>query len=268
MRLNFFDTFGASYSVNYDWAKPKSVREASDNNLLVEINQIYALRPATYCNPPMVRDLQDREIRVGHNRLTILMRKVEIFGRTKRRYKVHITDINYDQPIVPNHPRDIALLERPNQVWVSDITYISTHEGWLYLSGVLDRYSRKLVGWSIDSTLHTGLTLSAFKMAMIRRKSETGFIHNSYRCIQYTHQDCQSRLDENIMIASMFRIVNCYDNATMKSFCYKLKHELVFHCTFRTSDEAKAVIFVYIEDFYNQKRSHSSLVMKVMSTTN
>jgi len=145
-------TLGVSRSGYYDWTKAKSVREASDKTLLVQIKKIYAHSRATYGSPRIVRDLQDRGKRVGHNRVARLMREVGIVGRTTRCYRIHCIDSNHDQPIAPNLLGDIPLPERPNQVWVSDITYIPTYEGWLYLVGVLDRYSRKLVGWSMDST--------------------------------------------------------------------------------------------------------------------
>ena len=176
-----------SRSGYYDWTKSKSVREASDKTLLVEIKKIYAHSRATYGSPRIVRDLQDRGIRVCHNRVARLMRKVGSVGRAKRRFRVGTTDSDHDQPIAPNLLRDIPLPERPNQVWVRGITYIPTYEGWLYLAGVLDRYSRKLVVWSMDSTLHTRLPLSALKMAIDRRRPEPGLIHHSDQGINLTH---------------------------------------------------------------------------------
>ena len=237
-------TLGVSRSGYYDWTKAKSVREASDKTLLLEIKQIHERSRASYGSPRITKDLQDRGIRVGHNRVARLMREVGIIGRTKRRYRVRTTDSNHDQPIAPNLLRDMPLPERPNQVWVSDITYIPTYEGWLYLAGVLDRYSRKLVGWSMDSTLHTRLPLSALKMAIERRRPEPGLIHHSDRGIQYTSQDYRNQLDKNEIITSMRRKRNCYDNATMESFWSTLKHELIIRCTFRTRNEAKAAIFI------------------------
>jgi putative transposase len=254
-------TLGISRSGYYDWTKAKSVREASDKTLLLEIKQILE-RSLSNVWKPVYNKRFTRSWDTGHNRVARLMREVGIIGRTKRRYRVRTTDSNHDQPIAPNLLRDMPLPERPNQVWVSDITYIPTHEGWLYLAGVLDRYSRKLVGWSMDSTLHTRLPLSALKMAIDRRRPEPGLIHHSDRGIQYTSQDYRNQLDENGMIASMSRKGNCYDNAAMESFWSTLKHELIFRCTFRTRDEAKAAIFDYIEGFYNRKRSHSSLGYK------
>jgi transposase InsO family protein len=147
------DTPGVSRSGYYDWTKAKIVLEASNKTLLLEIKQIHERSQATNGNPCITKDLQDRWIRVGHNRVARLMREVGIIDRTKRRYRVRTTDSNHDQPIAPNLLRDMLLPERPNKVWISDITYIPTHEGWLYLAGVLNRYSRKLVCWSMDSTL-------------------------------------------------------------------------------------------------------------------
>jgi len=172
------------------------------------------------------------------------MREVGIVGRTKRRYRVRTIDSNHDQPIAPNLLRDMLLPERPNQVWLNNITYIPTHKGWLYISDVLDRYNRKLVGWPMDSTLNTRLPLSALNMAIDRRRPEPGLIHNSDRGIQYTSQDYRNQLDKNEIITSMRRKRNCYDNATMESFWSTLKHELIIRCTFRTRNEAKAAIFI------------------------
>ena len=145
MRLNFYATRWECHAVATTIGQRLS---------LYEIKKIYAHSRATYGSPRIVRGLQDRGIRVGDNRVARLMLEVGIVGRTKRRYRVRTTDSNHDQPIAPNLLRDMPLPERPNQAWVSDITYIPIYEGWLYLSGVLDRYSRKLVGWSMDWTLH------------------------------------------------------------------------------------------------------------------
>ena len=142
--------------------------------------------------------------------------KLGSLGVPHSRYRFRTTDSDHDQPLAPNLLRDIPLPERLNQVWVSDITYIPSYEGWLYLAGVLDRYSRKLVGWSMDSTLHTRLPLSALKMAIDRRRPEPGLIHHSDRGIQYTSQDYRNQLDENAMIVSISRKGNCYDNAAME----------------------------------------------------
>ena len=177
-------TLGVSRSGFYDWTKAKSVREASDNTFLLDIKQIHEKSRATYGSPVITKDLLDRGIRVCHNRVARLMREVGIVGRTKRRYRVRTTDRNHDQLIASNLLRDMPLPERPNLVWVRDITYIPTHEGWLYLAGVFDRYSRKLVGWSMDSNLPTRLPLSALKMAIEHRRPEPILIHHSDRGIQ------------------------------------------------------------------------------------
>ena len=193
--------------------------------------------------------------------------KLGSLGLPHSRYRVHTTDSKHDQPIAPNLPRDIPLPERPNQVWVSDITYIPTYGGWLYPAGVLDRYSRKLVSWSMYSTLHTRLPLSALKMAKDRRRPESGLIHHSDRGVQYTSQDYRNQLDKNGIIASMSRKGNCYDNAAMESFWSTLKHELVFRCTFRTRDEAKAAFLITSRAFITERDHTHHLVIRVLTTT-
>ena len=154
--------------------------------------------------------------------------------------------------------RDFTAL-KPNWRWVSDITYIPTREGWLYLAVIMDLFSRKIIGWSMDARLKEALTLDALKMALFRRKVTSGLLLHSDRGSQYVAASYQALLTENDIICSMSRKGNCWDNAAMESFFHTLKTEFVHHEQFLTREEAKFKIFEYIEVFYNRQRRHSAI---------
>ncbi|MBK9989805.1 MAG: IS3 family transposase [Verrucomicrobia bacterium] len=179
-------------------------------------------------------------------------------GRQKRRYRVRTTDSNHNQPIAPNQLAEAPAPTKPNKVWRTDITYIPTGEGWLYLAGVLDAYSRVLIGWAMGSTLETSVPLAALHMALRRRKPEPGLIHHSDRGCQYASQTYRQTLADHGLQASMSRKGNCYDNAMMESFWSSLKNELIYRTYFATRAQARTAIFDYIECFYNRTRRHSS----------
>ncbi len=147
-------------------------------------------------------------------------------------------------------------------MWVTDITYVETAEGWLYLAGVLDLYSRRLVGWAMGPSLATALPLAALHMALRRRRPAPGLLHHSDRGCQYASADYRSMLAEHGCLASMSRRGNCYDNASMEAFWSTLKHELIYRRRFATRDEATTAIFNYVECFYNRTRLHSALGFK------
>lgn len=182
-------------------------------------------------------------------------------GRQARRYRVHTTDSRHNDPIAPNLLAKTTPTQT-DQVWVTDITYVETAEGWLYLAGVLDLYSRRLIGWAMGSSLETALPLAALQMALRQRRPASGVLHHSDRGSQYASSDYRRVLVKHGCIASMSRRGNCYDNATMESFWSTLKHELVYRRRFATRDEATTAIFDYIESFYNRTRLHSSLGFK------
>ena len=151
------EVLSVSRSGYYAWLNRKSVRLELNKQLLTEIKQIHTRTRATYGSPRITEDLRSRRLCVGHNRVARLMKEAGLVGRQKRRYKIRTTDSNHDQPIAPNRLSDTPVIKSPDRVWVTDITYIQTNEGWLYVAGVLDRFSRKLVGWAMDSTLQTSL---------------------------------------------------------------------------------------------------------------
>jgi transposase InsO family protein len=255
------ETLGVSRSGYYAWAKRRSARAQANERLLGQIQTIHAQSRATYGSPRVTHSLREAGEKVGHNRVARLMRQAGLVGRQKRRYRVRTTDSKHDQPIAPNR-LGRAAPGRVDQVWVSDLTYVPTDEGWLYLAGVLDRCSRYLVGWAMGSTLDTSLPLSALKMALNRRRPQPGLIHHSDRGVQYASGAYRDALAEHGVVASMSRKANCYDNATMESFWSTLKHELVYRRRFATREQARTAIFDYIEGFYNRSRMHSALGYK------
>ena len=162
-------------------------------------------------------------------------------------------------PIAPNRLAEAPKASAPNQIWVADITYIDTDEGWLYLAGVLDLYSRKIVGWAMSERIDTNLVLSALDMALTHRAPPANLLFHSDRGVQYASGDFRQALAQANLVASMSRKGNCYDNATMESFWSTLKLELVYRGEFEKRAQARAQIFDYIEVFYNRQRTHSAL---------
>ncbi len=177
----------------------------------------------------------------------------------KRRRKAQTTDSNHTQPIAPNLVLRDFTAHAPNRKWVADVTYIETQEGWLYLAGVLDLSSRKIVGWAMDAHHDAMLVTTALQMALFRRQPEAGLIHHSDRGSEYTSKSYQELLKAHALEGSMSRKGDCYDNAVMESFWATLKEECFHTNCFKTRKEAKGAIFEYIEVFYNRKRKHSSL---------
>jgi transposase InsO family protein len=181
-----------------------------------------------------------------------------IRARKKKRFR-HTTDSRHPHPIQMNRLQRRFTAERPNECWVSDITYVPTQEGWLYLAVILDLFSRRVVGWSMKPTLASELTLDALHMALQTRTPTSGLMHHSDRGVQYACEQYQHSLRDHRMIGSMSRKGNCWDNAVMESFFGSLKTELIHQNRFRTRREAKTAIFDYLEAFYNRKRLHSTL---------
>ena len=187
------------------------------------------------------------------------MRQAGLCGRQKGRYRVQTTDSNHDEPIAPNHLAQAPKATAPNQLWVADITYIQTQEGWLYLAAILDLYSRKIVGWAMSERIDTTLALKALAMALLHRQPPTGLLFHSDRGVQYASGDYRQALQAARLVPSMSRKGNCYDNAAMESFWSTLKLELIYRRDFATRAQARTDIFDYIETFYNRQRTHSAL---------
>jgi putative transposase len=252
-----------SRSGYYQWCQAaRCARACNRETITHKIKALYAASRCTYGSPRMTEALREQGELVGHNRVARLMKESGLQGRRKRRYRVRTTDSTHDHPIADNLLASAPEPTKPDEVWVADITYVETGEGWLYLAGVLDLYSRRLIGWAMGSSLETALPLAALQMALRRRRPGAGLLHHSDRGCQYASEAYRSTLAEHGCIASMSRRGNCYDNATMESFWSTLKHELVYRHRFATRDDATTAIFDYIESFYNRTRLHSALGFK------
>ena len=251
-----------SASGYYDWqrrlARPGQ-RALEDQALAQEIGRIHTRSRETYGAPRVEKELRQKGRCHGRHRVARLMKEQGLCGRQKRRYRVQTTDSNHDQPIAPNRLAQAPKATAPNQLWVADITYIETKEGWLYLAAILDLYSRKIVGWAMSERIDTALVLKALVMALLHRRPPTKLLFHTDRGVQYASGDYRQALGNAGLIASMSRRGNCYDNATMESFWSTLKLELVYRRLFDTRTQARRQIFDYIETFYNRHRAHSAL---------
>jgi putative transposase len=251
--------FQVSRSGYYAWSKrPESRRSRENRELAQEIAEIHCQSNGIYGSPKVHGELRRRGKRHGRNRVARLMRKNGLYAKTKRKFRV-TTDSNHSQPVAPNLLNREFNPARPNQAWASDITYIWTAEGWLYLAVVMDLYSRAIVGWSMAERMTRHLVTDALMLAAKRRNPPRGLLHHSDRGSQYASDDFQELLLKYGMICSMSRTGNCWDNAPAESFFSILKRELVFHNRYHSRAQARQSIFDYIERFYNRRRIHSSL---------
>lgn len=233
-------------------------KRLSDMQLLTMIRSIHAEFKGAYGWPRMTVELRERGIPVGKERVRLLMQKHGIKARHKRKYKA-TTDSRHNLPIAPNRVAQNFVTQRVDQIWTSDITYIPTAEGWLYLAVVLDIHTRMIVGWAMDGRMTKDLVVSALRMAWFRRRPAAGVTHHSDRGSQYCSQAYQRQLTEYGMLASMSRKGNCWDNAPTESFFNSLKNERTHQARYVTRDEAQQDTFDYIELFYNRRRRHSAL---------
>ena len=246
----------------YGWQLRRTTpgpRAAANQTLAKQIRVIHEQSRQTYGSPRIVAALRQQGCHHGRNRIARLMRVDGLCGRQKGRYRVQTTDSNHDQPIAPNRMAQTPKATQPNQIWVGDITYIETQEGWLYLAAILDRYSRKIVGWAMSERIDTALVLKALAMALRHRRPPVNLLLHSDRGVQYASADYRRALAQAGLVASMSRKGNCYDNATMESFWSTPKLELVYRRDFVTRSQARTQIFDYIESFYNRQRTHSAL---------
>jgi transposase InsO family protein len=246
----------------YDWEQRQvhpCARALENQSLAREIDRIHTRSRQTYGAPRIERELRKGGRCHGRNRVARLMKEKGLCGRQKGRYRVRTTDSNHDQPIAPNRLAAAPKATAPNQLWVADITYIETREGWLYLAAILDLYSRKIVGWAMSQRIDTALVLKALTMARLHRSPPAKLLLHTDRGVQYASGDYRQALADAGLIASMSRRGNCYDNATMESFWATLKLELIYRRCFDTHAQARTQIFDYIEVFYNRQRAHSAL---------
>lgn len=254
--------FEVSKSGYYDWLKnPVSDKKLSDELLTINIKKIHKATREVYGSRRLCKELNRHGIICGKNRVARLMKKNNICSKRVKKFKA-TTNSKHNLPVAPNLLNQNFNVDRLNQVWVSDITYIATGEGWLYLAAVVDLFSRKVVGWAMDSTMTKDLVIKAIKQAVWRYKPQVGVIHHSDRGSQYASYEYQKILKLYGFQLSMSRKGNCYDNACMESFFSSLKMELIYLTKFKTREEARREIFEYIEVFYNRIRIHSSLGYK------
>jgi transposase InsO family protein len=251
-----------SASGYYDWVGRQTQpgpRAQANRQLAAQILRIHEASRQTYGSPRIQFELRAGGQNHGRNRIARLMRRQHLCGRVKGRFRVRTTDSNHDQPIAPNRLAERPLPTAADQIWLGDITYIATGEGWLYLAGVMDRYSRRIVGWAMDEHIDTELVLAAWEMAQTQRQPAPELVFHSDRGSQYASGDFRQALAIRQTQPSMSRKGNCYDNAAMEAFWSTLKMELVYRQTFATRQQARAAIFEYIEIFYNRQRRHSAL---------
>lgn len=251
---------GVSRAGYYAWrGRSPSARTEANATLLVHIRAIHAHSRETYGSPRVHAELQAQEIGGSENRVARLMRLNHVRARHKRRYRPLTTRVDRSLPVAPNRLTRPFHAARTDQTWLSDITYIPTAQGWLYLAVVLDLCSRRVVGWSMREDLSTRLPLDALAMALGRRRPPAALIHHSDRGSQYASGEYGNLLAAHRLVASMSRAGNCYDNAPMESFFSTLKAECTDRQQYLTRAEAREDIVAYVEGFYNVSRRHSSL---------
>lgn len=248
-----------STSGYYAWLRrPLSRRSQENASLANKMRVLWAESRKTYGAPRIHRALDREGTQISFNRVTRLMRKHGIVGKQKKRFRV-TTDSKHSFPVAANLLKRNFSVDQPDRVWVSDITYIWTREGWLFLVVTMDLFSRKIVGWSMDDRMLWTLVGRSFQMAQESRKPAAGLLHHSDRGSQYACDDYQALIKSIDAVCSMSRKGNCWDNAVMESFFHTLKTELIYHEDYHTRWEAKRSVFEWIEVFYNRKRLHSTL---------
>jgi len=273
MRFRFIEDRRADYPVKtmcdvlevspagyYAWrARPESRRAVANRDLVDDIKRVHRDTSGRYGSPRIHAELRAQGRGVSRGRIERLMRRHGIRAIMARPRRVRTTDSRHDLPIAPNLLNRNFGADAPNRIWLADITYIETDQGWLYLATVMDLYSRRIVGWAMADHLRADLPLAALRMAISVQRPGAGLIHHSDRGVQYASADYCKVLQSAGFQASMSRKADCYDNAPMESFFHTLKTELVHHRHYATRAEAKRDIFAYIEGFYNRTRRHSAI---------
>ena len=254
------DVLGVSPAGYYAWrSRAESRRSAANRELVDDIKRVHRDTSGRYGSPRIHAELKAQGRGVSRGRIERLMRHHGIRAIMARPRRVRTTDSRHDFPIAPNLLDRNFTATAPNRIWLADITYVETDQGWLYLATVLDLYSRKIVGWAMCDHLRADLPLAALRMAISAQRPGAGLIHHSDRGVQYASADYRKVMQSAGFRASMSRKADCYDNAPMESFFHTLKTELVHHRQYATREEAKRDIFAYIEGFYNRIRRHSAI---------
>jgi putative transposase len=250
---------GVAASGFYAWLRRgPSQRERQDRSLAEQIAAVFAASRRTYGSPRVHAELRAEGIRVSRKRVARLMREGGLAATIRRRFP-RTTNSDHGRPVAPNLLEQKFTAEQPDTVWLADISYIATGEGWLYLAAIKDMATREIVGWSMSDSLEAGSACAALRMAIQRRQPPAGLIHHSDRGVQYAGSEYQKILTRHGLRCSMSRRGNCYDNAPMESFFGSLKNELVHRTTFPTRAAARQALFDYLEIFYNRRRRHSGI---------
>lgn len=250
---------GVSRSGYYSWRdRGPSRRARADRQLQSDIVEIHSEHRGRYGSPRIHQELAQRGESVGRKRVARLMKSAGIAGYTPRRFR-KTTDSRHRNPIAPNLLQRDFSVSAPNEAWVGDITYVQTTEGWLYLAVLIDLYSRRVVGWSVSSTIDTQLALAALRQALTRRQPAPGLIHHTDRDCRYSSRDYQEVLENAEAVPSMSRKADCWDNAVAESFFATLKKELSDIQSPLPPKRTIELIEEYIDSYYNVKRQHSYL---------
>lgn len=228
-------------------------------DLKLRLRELFLAHQRRYGSPRLALELKSLGFCCCRNTVARYMRREGLFAVSKRKFRPQTTDSGHGLPVAPNLLKQQFRAEHPDQVWLADLTYVPTDEGFVYLAMVMDLYSRRIVGWKAADHLRAELAMAALEMAVRRRRPAKGVVHHSDRGVQYACAAYQSLLKEYGMVPSMSGRGNCYDNAPMESCNGTLKKECVHPQRFRTREEAKQAIFEYIEAYYNPRRRHSSL---------
>jgi len=248
-----------SRSGHYAWrTRPASARSQQDARLKVEIAASHAASRRTYGSPRILRDLREEGHGVSRKRVARLMRELGLEGRRKRRFRT-TTDSTHRFPVAPNVLMRDFEVDAPNTAWATDITYLATLEGWLYLSVILDFFSRKVVGYAMSERIDRALVLEALRQALVSRPGVRDLVHHSDRGNQYASHDYREALDQAGIMCSMSRRANCWTNAVAESFFGTLKVELLYELPLQTGNATRNAVADYIGNFYNVRRRHSSL---------
>lgn len=254
------DVLEVSRSGYYAWCdRPDSARAERRAELAAKVRSVHEANRRVYGSPRVCAALRASGELVCENTVAKVMREQQIRARTARKFVPRTTDSRHARPVAANVLGRRFGADLPDRKWAADITYVPTDQGWLYLAGVIDLCSRKIVGWSMSDHMRTDLVADALRMALARRRPEGGLLHHSDRGVQYASDDYQHLLRTNGIAASMSGKGDCWDNAVMESFWGTLKSELVNHEHYATQEQARASVFEYIEVFYNRHRLHSSL---------
>lgn len=249
-----------SRSGYYAWSRgQESARELGNRMMGEEIKRVFYTQRQRYGSPRITEALRREGQVCNHKRVERLMRQEGLQALRGKRRKVQTTNSDHDQPVAPNRLLGRPAPVKPDEVWVADITYVPTAEGWLFLAAVMDLYSRQILGWSVWESLAAGGALQALNRALVRRGDPRGVIHHSDRGIQYACVEYRRALQRQGLIASMSRKGNCYDNAAMEAFWSTLKREAMQGSEHWTKDRTRRELFEFIEATYNRSRFHSSL---------